>query len=359
MNFRCKNISESLFNSSVLRCEFEKCTRMLKHNNYTTIYVFLVINGLAIVVANILVFFLFKQNSFLRKKQNFLLVSLAASDLLAGTLTVPLIILCQNHSGVEFCVAMDTCTRFLAVSTLLHLLTATIERFVKIVKPFHYNVYVTECRSMTALAAVWSLSFATAIIQLFWIDLDASEEKQQQLKQVELVYSSACLVLFVLFPFICITVLHSLLLNAIWKGEKTLRLLSMPKRSRKRSKRKEKERKAAVVLMTMTGTYFVGWFPYFFMSVVNDVYNGAVVIPLWLNVLLLFLKLNTALINPLLYTFFKTDFTTALKITIQKYKNRKFPTFFINKKLSTSLKRKRKKFTTKETELKTVCRKDI
>lgn len=36
------------------------------------------------------------------------------------------------------------------------------------------------------------------------------------------------------------------------------------------------------------------------------------------QIILLFLKLSTALINPLLYTFFKTDFRKALQAMLEK-----------------------------------------
>lgn len=344
MNFSCANFSAVfLLNSSMLH--FEQCLPILEPESFTTIYLFLVFNGVAIVAANLVVLFLFKQNPSLRRKQNYFLVSLAASDLLAGALTVPLIILCHRYFG--YCVAMDTCTRFLAVSTVLHLLTATVERYVKIAKPFRYKVLVTEGRSIKVLIVVWTLSFLTSIMQLFWIDPDASEEEDEKMLRIELIYSSVCLVLFVFLPFIGIVVLDTFLITIIRKAKKTLKLLAITKSSNKRSQRKEKERKAVIVLIAMTVTYAVGWFPYFFLSVIHDINGGVVDIPLWLNVFLLFLKLNSALANPLLYTYLKADFSAALKLTLRKARKRIIPS-----KQSSVLRRRKKRVSTEETELK-------
>ena len=345
----------SLLNSSMSdfgtgRCspnEFEEGDKI----NTTALYTILVIHGLAIVTANTLVLVLFKSNHFLRRRQNYILASLAASDLLAGAVTVPLVILCQKH--FNFCVAMDTCTRFLAVSTILHLFAATIERYLKIVKPFLYNVYVTEGRSRKAMAAVWTLSFLTSTIQLTWIDVNASEERQQQIRRIELIYTSTCLVLFIIFPFIGIVLVHTLLMNAIRNESKTSRLLSVSRRSKRRNRHKAKERKAAIVLMVMTVNFVVGWFPYFIMSVFNDIINGEIDIPVGLSIFLLFLKLNTALVNPLMYTYFKADFNAALKSSFKKSSKLKLQ---FSQKSNSSLKKKRKESFIEQTELRTLQR---
>ena len=73
-----------------------------------------------------------------------------------------------------------------------------------------------------------------------------------------------------------------------------------------------KERKALVIYGAMICVFVVGWFNYFFNSLQEDLGNRAG-IPFWADMILLFLRFATSLLNPLVYTFLKQDFKRARK----------------------------------------------
>lgn len=74
------------------------------------IFTFLGLAAFLISLANSLVFVLAWHMKYLRTKTNFFLLSLAASDLLAGVLVIPLVISCNIVILSEsICIAMDIC----------------------------------------------------------------------------------------------------------------------------------------------------------------------------------------------------------------------------------------------------------
>lgn len=97
------------------------------------IYVSLCTLGLFIIIVNALVIYLVITRDYLKTVTNLCLASLAVSDMFSGLYAIPLIIACSTHMSVNICIAMDLGQRFLSVSTVLHLLLITMERYSTIV----------------------------------------------------------------------------------------------------------------------------------------------------------------------------------------------------------------------------------
>ena len=134
------------------------------------IFAFLGLAAFLIALANSLVFVLAWHMKYLRTKTNFFLLSLAASDLLAGVLVVPLVISCNIVKlSQSICIAMDICQRGLAISTILHLSSAVMERYLKISSPFKYASIVTKPRIAAVLISVWISAMAVSLAQLLFI----------------------------------------------------------------------------------------------------------------------------------------------------------------------------------------------
>ena len=276
------------------------------------IIAFLALEALLILAANSLVFVLFKQKRFLRTKTNLVLVSLAASDFLAGAVSLPLVLTCSCTGSWPVCLSMDLCQRFLSISTILHLVVATGERYFKIVYPFKYQWHATRLRIVQILLAVWLFSCGASVVQLTWTDLTGLNETPEQ----DLAYSATCLVVLVSAPFVTIIGVDARIFHCIRKAKQLRSEIRVSRATGTRGNRTrgedEKERKVVVTYVLMTASFALGWFPYFLVTLLTDlrVIRG---LPLALSVVLLFMKSGTALVNPLLYTFLKADFRKAMK----------------------------------------------
>lgn len=277
------------------------------------VIVFLALQGVLIICANSLVFLLFATSKHLQTKTNYCLVSLAASDFLAGFVSLPLVLLCSTTYSPPVCTSMDLCHRFQSFSTILHLLVATSERYFKIKRPFKYNILVTKRRVVSLLISVWVFSLSASLVQLTWITGD----NDNMTVKFDFGYSVFCLVSLALIPFFIIACIDGHIFYFIHKEKKMRRALIQGTLVEKQDKpkRRQNDRKAAIIYAVMTVTFVVGWFPYFIITLLNDLGYST---PFAAQIILLFLKFSTALINPLLYTFFKTDFRKALQSMLEK-----------------------------------------
>lgn len=278
------------------------------------IIVFLALQGVLIICANSLVFQLFATTRYLRTKTNYCLASLAVSDFMSGCVSLPLVLVCSTTFSDHVCTSMDLFHRFQSISTILHLLVATCERYFKIKRPFKYNILVTKQRVVILLAGVWIISLSASLIQLTWIIQNLDDEIVHRL---DVGYAAFGLVVLAFVPFFVIACIDGHIFYFIHKEKKMRQALTQGTvlKKQERLKRKQNDSKALIIYAVMTVTFVLGWFPYFIMSLLQDLDYS---VHFTVQIILLFLKLSTALINPLLYTFFKTDFRKALQAMLEK-----------------------------------------
>lgn len=274
----------------------------------------LTIQSLLIILANSLVFVLFFNTRYLRTKTNYCLVSLAASDFLAGLLSLPLVLACSMTLLPEICVSMDLCQRFLSISTILHLLVATSERYFKIKMPFKYNSVVTKRRVVMLLLSVWGFSCCASFIQLAWINI--RDPPTEKILEFDRAYAIFCLAVLAFLPFLVIVCMDGHIFSFIHKESKMRYALTQGKvlhKTEKQRRKRRNDRKAAIIYALMTFVFAFGWFPYFIITLLTDLDHMTSSFPFSVEIIMLVLKFSTALINPLLYTFFKNDFKKALQ----------------------------------------------
>lgn len=223
------------------------------------VIVFLTLQSVLIICANSLVFVLFASTRYLRTKTNYCLVSLAASDCLAGVVSLPLVLACSTTLVDELCTSMDLCQRFLSISTILHLLVATAERYFKIKRPFKYNIVVTKRRVVMLLLGVWFFSCSASFIQLTWINIRG--QVTERIRQFDIGYAVFCLAALAFLPFFVIACIDGHIFYFIHKEKKMRRSLMQGKLLEKQQQRKRNDRKAAIIYVIMTVTFVLGWFP--------------------------------------------------------------------------------------------------
>ncbi|EDO34450.1 predicted protein [Nematostella vectensis] len=291
-----------------------------------TIFIFLVLLGLLIVAMNSLVIVLVHKNRFLQTTTNYSLVSLALSDLLSGLVAIPLITLCNYTHDNYVCTAMDLTSRFLCLSTILHLLSIALERHIFIVYKLNTEV-VTPIIVYLLLSCIWLFSLATTLVQLVWIDVNAVNLTKPGMAYTEMIYNAVFVFVLVMLPILAIIYSYARIYFVLRKTHKTITeqensVQSDKVKVRRARFRRVKERRALFVFVGMFLNYALGWFHYFIGGLNRDITDvgGSLMppVPFWLDVVFLYARFLTSLINPLLYTFFKMDFKQAIQPYLRK-----------------------------------------
>ena len=275
-----------------------------------TVMCFLAIQGCFVVIINALVIYLIAKKHSLRTTTNLCLGSLAISDMMTGLFVIPMIIWCNANSYMfGVCLAMDLGNRFLAISTILHLLVITAERYYTIVfsRAAMSQCSITIPEALVALPCLWAFALVASLVQLFWV-FDSDEERKLR---VTIVYDLIVLSMLVFLPLIIMTVAYGhiffVLRRQIEKIKRGIRHLSEQTLER----HNWKERKALLIYGAMIIVFVIGWFNYFFLTLQDDLKLKGLPTPLWANIILLFLKNSTGILNPILYTYLKQDFRKA------------------------------------------------
>ena len=276
--------------------------------------VFLGVLACLIIAANSLVIVLVYRNKQLRTTTNLYLACLAFSDLLSGLIPIPLIFACNLMpfaDSIAACIAMDLASRFIAFSTILHLVIVTFERYVMIIHPMQYRKIISKQTTVASLILIWIFSLSVSLIQLFWISLDSTQTLTHE-RRADAIYSYCCFVFLVVLPVILLAIIYVRIFLVLRSQLKKIgRQLSHVTRVR-RMRQKRGQKRAVIIFGSMILAFILGWFSYFLSGIFYDE-NVAIHVPPIVNTILLFMRFGTSLVNPLLYTFFKEDFKSVLK----------------------------------------------
>ena len=102
---------------------------------------------------------------------------------------------------------MDLASRFIAFSTILHLVIVTFERYVMIIHPMHYRKIISKQTTVASLILIWIFSLSVSLIQLFWISLDSTQTLTHE-RRIDAIYSYCCFVFLVVLPVILLAIVY-------------------------------------------------------------------------------------------------------------------------------------------------------
>ena len=293
-----------------------------KDESAVTAFVFYGIQAFFIVIANSLVLLLIRRKRRLRTTTNFMLASLAASDLLTGLLAVPMVIACSTTLITEVCVAMDILNRFLAFSSVGHLTLLSIDRYIRVTKLLQYPSIVTDERVGWMLASVWIFALVASMVQLVWIlSFFENNMSEATLIRIEIGYDIFCVVTLVVLPLLLMTMIYAKIFVNLRRQNHEIHSELSSEQSLDRinvGRRRLNEKKIASLFIAMIAVFFSGLFFYFLWALMDDfevqalhsLSNKAMNN---ITIAILFFRFFTALCNPLLCTFIKQDFLEALR----------------------------------------------
>ncbi|XP_069014844.1 trace amine-associated receptor 1-like [Embiotoca jacksoni] len=274
------------------------------------IYVFLALLSVITICGNFLVIisiFYFKQ---LHTPTNYLILSLAAADLLVGIIVFPFSMVfslssCQYHEGL-FCKIRGSFDISLSTCSILNLCCISVDRYYAVCKPLMYGSKISHDVVAVMIVVSWGVS---ALIGIGVIIAGLNSETCEEMCLIDVLMANTIgpILSFYLPVIIMLCIYLKIFLVAL----KQARSIQNTKSGAAVSKM---ERKATKTLAVVLGVFLLCWTPFFlcvtFLPYTNDSVPGSVMETLnWLT-------LSNSMLNPFIYAFFYSWFRSAFRMII-------------------------------------------
>ena len=267
--------------------------------------------AILIVLTNGVVFLLFYKTKSLRTPANYLLLSLAISDLMTGLINIPLFIAQTINSGDYRILGASMLLHNVAsFSIAYHITVITAEKYLAVVNPFGRNM-MSKTTVFKTVSMVWLWSALLGTLPSFWFEKWWLSRESRSL-YLYVGYNIFCLVLVFLVPFMFILYAYCVMFRAVSR--------SLQRRDARTTKKSTNEKKCLIILLTMAVTFAICWLPWFTMFLIYSFKNVG-----WINTTshpamkhvaqtFTIVRYLSSAIDPLLYTFFKQDFWNAFRV---------------------------------------------
>ncbi|XDV48855.1 hypothetical protein PO909_018210 [Leuciscus waleckii] len=264
----------------------------------------------------------------LQNVANYLIGSLAVTDLMVSVLVLPMAALYQVLNkwtlGQEMCDIFISLDVLCCTSSILHLCAIALDRFWAITDPIDYVNKRTPRRAAILISLTWLIGFSISIPPMLgWrkpedrADPDACTISQDHGYTIYSTFGAFYI------PLILMLVLYGRIFKAArFRIRKTLSLPNNPQpcfenRSEKNTEAKRKvalarERKTVKTLGIIMGTFIFCWLPFFIVALVLPFCQDCFM-PEWLRAVINWLGYSNSLLNPIIYAYFNKDFQNAFK----------------------------------------------
>ena len=284
-----------------------------------------------IIIFNSSVIHLVRTRANLQTNTNFLLSSLALSDLLTGLVSIPLHVSCDVIRRTPICIASQLALRFTSISTVSHLFVVTLDRYIGIKHSLRYQSLVTRRRSLEALTFVWASSLAASLIQLSWIRVErenVDDEYDDDVVRHEIRYDVTSLVLYVMVPFAFMSFAYADIFREILRQYRHIRQFNSP--AGLDTKRKTyREWKTVATFVAMVTVFLVCWLPYFIVRLQYNLGSRFFQLPHSVEYIFIYSRFCTPLLNPCIYVLGKHDFRQAISASkrrlVIRFRSHSFP----------------------------------
>uniref|UniRef100_A0A670JM83 5-hydroxytryptamine receptor 1D n=1 Tax=Podarcis muralis TaxID=64176 RepID=A0A670JM83_PODMU len=254
---------------------------------------------------------------------NYLIGSLAATDLLVSILVMPISIAYTiSHKwnfGQIMCDIWLSSDITCCTASILHLCVIALDRYWAITDALEYTKRRTASRAALMITVVWVISICISMPPLFWRQAKAQEEILHcvvNTDQISYTIYSTCGAFYI--PTVLLIILYGRIYVALDPG-----FLSRHRCMGSDLPRKgilipaARERKATKTLGIILGAFIFCWLPFFVVSLVLPICHEAC----WSHPILLdiftWLGYLNSLINPVIYTAFNEDFKQAFQKMIR------------------------------------------
>ncbi|CDQ81864.1 unnamed protein product [Oncorhynchus mykiss] len=298
----------------------------------------------------------------LQNVANYLIGSLAVTDLMVSVLVLPMAALYQVLNkwtlGQEICDIFISLDVLCCTSSILHLCAIALDRYWAITDPIDYVNKRTPRRAVLLISVTWLIGFSISIPPMLgWrkaedrANPDACTISQDPGYTIYSTFGAfyiPLILMLVLYGrifkaarFQCLAVspaifhkkvnnCESLEIIEVTNNSKNhLPLSNTPQSSHEVENRNEKnaeakrkialarERKTVKTLGIIMGTFIFCWLPFFIVALVLPFCADSCYMPEWLGAVINWLGYSNSLLNPIIYAYFNKDIQSAFKKIIK------------------------------------------
>ena len=250
-----------------------------------------------VVLANCSVCALVCFNKTLRTYTNWLILSLAVSDILTGGVLLPLILIKPTSLVTGYVIAI------ILLSGVANICAVTYDRYVAIIKPLLYP-YRAPKFSKRAIVASWLIPTIYTLLPLAW-DTNPTQT-------IHIVYV-VCLEFFgVVVPYMFITFAYVRIFRLVRRSLTMRKDFESAREQRKERRRISSDAQVAKVFCIVPTALLLSWLPILYSTTVNTVLNRPDLLSGVLLTISPFTVATSSLANPLIYAFLKPDFKEVI-----------------------------------------------
>lgn len=220
---------------------------------------FVILSLLAICISfpgNIMTAFIIFTKPELRNEPTYLLIcSVCIADVLVATVVQPLFI-CTMLLGTRcYCYLDNVYYVFAWVSAIasgLGVLPITLERYIYILHPLHYTLYITKRRAQLVITILWLIALSFGVLPLFWYDRVLNHSMS---------------------IFIVVLVSSSMSYSYARIYSQARRIAPVQTGTRAKPRKRRIQRQATRTVFFIVLSFFICWFPYVFVSFLVAIRN--------------------------------------------------------------------------------------
>ncbi|XP_073711535.1 trace amine-associated receptor 1-like [Misgurnus anguillicaudatus] len=318
------NISQNVkLEKSILCFEFSNnsCQKLFYPlETRILLYILFSVSSIITIIGNLLVIITVIHFKQLHTPTNYLILSLAVSDLLVGGVVMPPSMLRSVETcwylGDLFCKIHSSLDVTLCTASILNLCIIALDRYYAICHPLQYHSKMSSLTTLVMIIICWTLSVALGFGMIF-LELNILGIEDFYYENIDC--DGACMVfqskagasVFSLFCFyIPAFVMLCVYLKILHAAQKQVLAIQTVNSQLKT------ERKATKTLAIIMGVFLTFWIPFFLCNII-DPFIGYSVPPLLFD-LFLWVGYYNSTCNPIVYAFFYSWFRHAFKIILSK-----------------------------------------
>ncbi|CDQ83804.1 unnamed protein product [Oncorhynchus mykiss] len=274
----------------------------------------------------------------LQNVANYLIGSLAVTDLMVSVLVLPMAALYQVLNkwtlGQEICDIFISLDVLCCTSSILHLCAIALDRYWAITDPIDYVNKRTPRRAVMLISVTWLIGFSISIPPMLgWRKAEDRANPDACTISQDPGYTIYSTFGAFYIPLILMLVLYGRIFKAarfqVWKTVKKSEKVKVSDKclavspaifhkkingeaGGKNWKRTlSRERKTVKTLGIIMGTFIFCWLPFFIVALVLPFCAESCYMPEWLGAVINWLGYSNSLLNPIIYAYFNKDFQSA------------------------------------------------